>query len=797
MPAPTISQRIALEGADEIIRQLQTLGESGRRAIDQLAQAAQSSQSPMRGLSEAMDKLGKAASDFGQKARGAFGDLRNHLPTLETLGKVLGVSIAAGATGAAVALVEFATHAGKAAFEVQRAAQETGLSVEAFQGLKFAAQSSGVEIDKFRQAMFRFGLAVEDAAKKQEKAAVSLADSLIKGLGNGQVVLQKVANSFVTMVNAGQGLGAHILQPVKLTAEQMEQLRLAAGQVQEVLGKAGVSITVDQLARKLLEMGNASEAARQQLRELGVSFPARTVEEAVRLVGDTTIDKFSKMGIAIKKFDESGRLVGRTQEEIFRDFAERLSKIEDPVKRLDAAADVFTKRAARQLVPLLSEGAGGIDKFVEKARELGIVLSGVQTQVGKEQEHAWHEFTAAIEGARVQMGLAFAPAITEGLSSLTKIIRESSPELQKWADELGHRLTGAVRDFLFVLQGGQGPIQNEWIRDLLSRLDAVRVFFTDTLPSAFGSFMSAADKVAQALNGIFGTNFTGEGVAMVAILGLMTGAFQTMAIVLGALVPLAIALGGAIAAVVAGAGAVPAAIAAIALGLTALVIAAWGGIKQSTAETIDWLSNRAWDEIKAGAAVAWNAVVGIVQSALGGMLSAVSSWVADVVAKLASIASALRDAFSGAAASGVPAGGGGEAPSPFAAGGPVRGAGTGTSDSILAWLSNGEFVQPEAAVRHYGVAFMEAVRQRLLPISGFSLGGLVERLSASLMPLPAFAGGGLALAGAPSGGRALTLVIDGKSFDGLFGSADAVERLERFAIATQARSTGRAPSWRR
>jgi uncharacterized protein YoxC len=48
----------------------------------------------------------------------------------------------------------------------------------------------------------------------------------------------------------------------------------------------------------------------------------------------------------------------------------------------------------------------------------------------------------------------------------------------------------------------------------------------------------------------------------------------------------------------------------------------------------------------------------------------------------------------------------------YATGGPVWGPGTRTSDSIRAWLSNGEFVQPTDAVEHYGMPIMEALRTR-------------------------------------------------------------------------------------
>lgn len=60
----------------------------------------------------------------------------------------------------------------------------------------------------------------------------------------------------------------------------------------------------------------------------------------------------------------------------------------------------------------------------------------------------------------------------------------------------------------------------------------------------------------------------------------------------------------------------------------------------------------------------------------------------------------------------------------FAAGGLVRGPGSGTSDSILARLSNGEFVLREAAVRYYGAGMLSRINALQLP--RFAEGGLVQ-----------------------------------------------------------------------
>lgn len=64
----------------------------------------------------------------------------------------------------------------------------------------------------------------------------------------------------------------------------------------------------------------------------------------------------------------------------------------------------------------------------------------------------------------------------------------------------------------------------------------------------------------------------------------------------------------------------------------------------------------------------------------------------------------------------------------FARGGPVWGAGSSISDSIMAWLSNGEFVVKAAAVRHYGMDFFRMLNAMALPKTrapGFANGGPV------------------------------------------------------------------------
>lgn len=77
----------------------------------------------------------------------------------------------------------------------------------------------------------------------------------------------------------------------------------------------------------------------------------------------------------------------------------------------------------------------------------------------------------------------------------------------------------------------------------------------------------------------------------------------------------------------------------------------------------------------------------------------------------------------------APTAGGGEDLPAFASGGRIRGAGTGTSDSILMWGSNGENVIKKRAVDYYGQNFMDNINNMRIP--RFNQGGLIGQVSES------------------------------------------------------------------
>ncbi|WP_448319227.1 hypothetical protein [Streptomyces sp. CO7] len=107
----------------------------------------------------------------------------------------------------------------------------------------------------------------------------------------------------------------------------------------------------------------------------------------------------------------------------------------------------------------------------------------------------------------------------------------------------------------------------------------------------------------------------------------------------------------------------------------------------------------------------------------------------------------------------------------FPYGGAVFGAGTGTSDSIPTWLSNGEFVIRAASVRKYGLTLMDAINEGRLTQEAVKADLATARYgSAASMPRPTVSEHPIPVAAQVdssrlNGGQRLRLVVRDREFD--------------------------------
>jgi hypothetical protein len=213
---------------------------------------------------------------------------------------------------------------------------------------------------------------------------------------------------------------------------------------------------------------------------------------------------------------------------------------------------------------------------------------------------------------------------------------------------------------------------------------------------------------------------------------------------------------------------------------------AWDGIKSAASTT--------WSNVISTASSAWSSISASIGTAMEGAWESVKSgWASTIDAlrsgwdSLSGYARSVWDRLVSGAREGARRVGqavSGAAPG-FATGGAVRGPGTGTSDSIFARLSNGEYVIRAAAVRRYGTAFLDAINSARLP--GFADGGMIG----AALPMPAVAGA----PGSPGRDR-FTLMLDGRRY-GVEAAPDVVDALSAHLRRRGLSSAGALPEWYR
>ena len=132
----------------------------------------------------------------------------------------------------------------------------------------------------------------------------------------------------------------------------------------------------------------------------------------------------------------------------------------------------------------------------------------------------------------------------------------------------------------------------------------------------------------------------------------------------------------------------------------------------------------------------------------------------------------------------------------FAEGGKVSGPGTGTSDSIMARLSNGEFVMKAAAVRKYGAGFMHAINNGFVSLKGFAAGGMVDAAAAmSGFSSPNLQPAMASVSGNQTSGRPLNLIMPNGEVVRATTSESTAKKLEKDLRRADVSKTGKMPRW--
>lgn len=510
------------------------------------------------------------------------------------------------------------------------------------------------------------------------------------------------------------------------------------------------------------------------------------------------INLFNRLGISVKDF-------GGNSEAALNGVLDALAKLPRGIERSSLELEIFG-RAGSRIDAIVDKGSAGLAELVADAQRVAPALSKAQLAIGQTLDDAFDRLRLSAKNVQQQFFLTFGPLMTSLVNAVTDAIVRNRASILAFAETLATTVKPVVDDIVKLLNG-ETVDPNGLVGKVIP---AVKQFATDVVTAvgivvaAWNGFVAVLDVVAKGINAIFGTNFTGQALAIVAVLGVVTGAFSALAALFSAIIAVVGVFDAALVLAFGPEGALLIGLALLGAAIGALIvqIPSVGAAFQALIDGFNGTVNNfktLFALIGVTWQLLWQGMVQVVTDATAPIIGFVQS----IIDKIKAAASAFAGLFGGG--SGATSSGANTGTPGFAGGGKVRGRGTQRSDSILARLSNGEFVQQAPAVRYYGERFMSALNHLQIPrgvfdgLSGFANGGLAR--TAGAMMIPGFANGGLASFGdmalaSSSGGRPLVLNIDGESFSGLTADDRTAERLTRFANRRNIESAGRKPLWR-
>lgn len=683
------------------------------------------------------------------------------------------------------------------------------------------------------------------AFDKLDKAAKKAAGDIKKSTDQIDQAGQQVSTSFASLAKAQIGksivpdLGAIEQGTRRLVASVRAGIPAIASFVTRLTaagaGAAAAGVGILKLA------ANVTKATQAQEDGLDKQTKAQIEANNSQLAGTVAAINLESQQRQLFKSFQKGEIT-------FTEYSQRLRQLNDDYNEQQRVARQV--EAAQESVRLenerLTKQAADTAAFKAQADIFGGPLLSSLLQLG-------NAAGALFRGFRDTFG----PAVSAGIDLITKSLSDNGSAISTFFSDASRKIADFISKNGPAISQAFETIGNaiKAVFDgIISALPGLLDFFNNNLVPAIKGLGAVLDGIASTINTIFGTKLTGGAVAFLIIVGQMTGAFVALINVLrifaaAATVIFGLPFGGIFLVLIA-------TIATLLIvfpqlrqvavdvfnsilqAITGMVngaVAAGQGIIAAFQAVVAWFAafpgnlqtvfNAVWEFLKAGWQASvdffkalWNGIVDFISGIIDSVKSAFNSlWegiksagqsaidavkgffaslyqsALQYIQPILDMLNAVSQAVSGSAFSG----GGQIGAGSFAGGGRINGPGSGTSDSVPLWGSNGEWMIKARSVAKYGNAFMSAINNGTFDLGrhmrGYAEGGLI-----TMNERPSIANSFKDSGGPGEAGRSMTpvsLTLFGETFAGLMAPEEVAGRLTRFAVQRNTRAAGRKPGW--
>ncbi len=268
---------------------------------------------------------------------------------------------------------------------------------------------------------------------------LGVSDKLSAGLRRAQKRLQAFGAGLRSVGTKMSAMGVAILAPPVASAKLFAHV---GDKLDKMSARTGVS------TEALSELGFAAEQSGADLEILETGL-----RKMQKIVGDaadgtsTAVDALSRLGLTVEF------LAHLSPEQQFKLISDRLSQIADPTLRAAAAMEVFGKSGTR-LLPMIQDGAAGIEELQQQARSLGLTVSQETAHDAAVLNDTLNILWRVLKQGVFVIGSALAPVVVELSESITKAVVtvtswiKQNRELVVWAAKIAAGIVAAGLAFV-------------------------------------------------------------------------------------------------------------------------------------------------------------------------------------------------------------------------------------------------------------------------------------------------------------------------------------------------------------
>lgn len=489
------------------------------------------------------------------------------------------------------------------------------------------------------------------------------AQKLKKELGFPKVAsaVRGVSKAYGGVAREVKALGTDIAWAVGGATAAVSALAWRTSSVGDAVSKTSQKVGISAESWSMLAYAADQSGVSASTLQSGLSRLNKSISEAAR-GGKKAAAMFNYLGVSI--YDADGKL--KTADAVMSEAADKLNMVEDAAHRSTIAMEMFGRSAGVEMLPLLAEGADGIEQLKRRAEELGLAWSEADSANATAFGDTMEDVRNAIDGVVLTIGKQLLPILTKwGEEAIALIVRhreligvkvgEWIQRIQDYLPTLKENIKAAVEsvsgfalgvDSLVRSFGGWSEVMPYIVGGIaaikLAPLALSAVTLTKSIASLSLSFAGMVVRFAVLTRFTkllhLGWNlFIGIAGAFKAVLvplaqGILAfgkGVLLVGKILSGMLVKGIIAALGAVKALFVFMAANPVIILIAAIAASAYLIyqnwdtvskwlmAAWAAIKQAAAATWDGISAKAiaaWNGLCSAASTVWGAIVGTIQA---------------------------------------------------------------------------------------------------------------------------------------------------------------------------------------